>query len=1504
MRFALTWSLLCLLVAGPSLAAIPTSQHDALLAFFAASGGPSWTDHTNWGVAANECTWVGVECDASQSNVTTLSLPSNNLDGTLAPQLGDLPALQNLFLYSNSLHGTVPSELTKLTNLKAIILSNNHLEGELPDNIGDLQQLESIEIYSNRLTGQIPASIGNLSQLVDLVLTDNHLSGPIPLQLGGLKSLERLDLGTNQLTDKIPGALGDLSALQYLLLSENYLSGSIPSELSRLSALKELALGSNQLTGPVPPALGDLAQLERLDLQGGIEGNRLQGPIPAQLGNLQHLTTLWLSGNRLEGSIPPLLGSARALQDLQLSANLLDGEIPAELMVLPELMNLDLSANRLSGPLPDLGNLSNLRSLDLSNNLLTGPIPADLGNLILLESLILSYNPLGAALPARLSNLTNLVYLYATDDQLTGPLPDLSSMTKLQEVFLYSNELSGDVPPLAGASGLTLFNASNNQFSGRLPREWTSLTNLLGIDVYANQLSGDIPEEIGNLTKLESFNVSENHLTGRLPAGISDLTKLTNLQFQENDLSGPLPSFSRLVSLETLDGDGNELEGELPRDLAPLTRLTALGLAANRFSGTIPSELGQLASLQILMLERNNLRGPLPGELLNLTSLANGQSDFSYNGLFTTNTALRDFLNAKEDGGDWQGTQNIAPTVVAASEVTDRSAIISWTPIAFSFYEGGYQLDASLSRDGPPVISVTTSNKYLDSAVLRGLNPSTGYFVTIRTITYPHESQQNLLVSDPTAAVVVTTTARVLSPPLVAVAAYPSGLVEVSGAPANEDLFVLTNYGDVSTSISFSISGTPFVLTPAAFVLPAGGSQDVTIAAPSEPPGEYDGYATPIGEGVPEDLQIRMTLLSVSPPEGIPIADPVIARVTFTGEANSTSAGAVAFRNQGTAPLTGVLVSDAPWVIAPSSVISIPAGDQTSIGITIDRTRRPDALAPAGALTSHLRLLYVQGPASKALLERSEGSPPSGSTAVSIVTVVDMTVAPLNASSPPPLAAGEIARFIAGIVNLVGSQERLATDVSLSNSFGTSSINDLRIYLGGTATASSSLATFASLPPSRALSLPNPLSALYKSSLTQGTAQIRSASWQKLQATARLVADRGAGGILAGTLPVFRSDRAAGAGESISITGIRSDETTGARLFLQEAAGQSVSSTIRFLSPAGATLAQRDSGLIAAFGFVELADAVPPGTATAIVTSAPGSAGRLVAYVTMSDTRSGDRWSVTDWPLFFGYSPASASTIPLVATSGPGRRRAIVRGGGSSKAEAANNSARTGTALSLFNGASSAEVATLRYHDVSGTISERSLTLAAGETRIYIDVLRELFFRNGTFYGYVEIAPPRGGSIVAAARKETVSPDGSIGDAVPALAASDGLRLGQSESFFGLEDALPAAVAARLPGAYRVDLGLIESAGAAVKVRVTLSFYDGRALLAVSIPTRTFDLGPKQILRISDIATAILGEATRSSLGDLHDVQVRIEVIQGEGAVTPFIESIEASSGDSVFRVE
>ncbi|KAL3344127.1 hypothetical protein AABB24_023523 [Solanum stoloniferum] len=133
----------------------------------------SKVDCDPYGVLANwnpdhcdPCMWFGVQCLAGK--VQMLNLHGHSLEGTLAPDLGNLTHLRSIVLSENSFFGAIPKEFGRLRRLEVLDLTDNNLSGRIPAEIGDLHALRSLLIRNNNLEGKIPFEIGKLRLLSEL----------------------------------------------------------------------------------------------------------------------------------------------------------------------------------------------------------------------------------------------------------------------------------------------------------------------------------------------------------------------------------------------------------------------------------------------------------------------------------------------------------------------------------------------------------------------------------------------------------------------------------------------------------------------------------------------------------------------------------------------------------------------------------------------------------------------------------------------------------------------------------------------------------------------------------------------------------------------------------------------------------------------------------------------------------------------------------------------------------------------------------------------------------------------------------------------------------------------------------------------------------------------------------------------------------------------------------------------------------------------------------------
>lgn len=157
----------------------PNAEGDALNALKSNLDDPNGVLQSWDPTLVNPCTWFHVTCN-SDNSVTRVDLGNANLTGQLVTQLGQLPNLQYLELYSNNISGTVPYELGNLTSLVSLDLYLNNLSGPIPDTLGKLGKLRFLRLNNNSLSGEIPRSLTAITTLQVLDLSNNQLSGTVP----------------------------------------------------------------------------------------------------------------------------------------------------------------------------------------------------------------------------------------------------------------------------------------------------------------------------------------------------------------------------------------------------------------------------------------------------------------------------------------------------------------------------------------------------------------------------------------------------------------------------------------------------------------------------------------------------------------------------------------------------------------------------------------------------------------------------------------------------------------------------------------------------------------------------------------------------------------------------------------------------------------------------------------------------------------------------------------------------------------------------------------------------------------------------------------------------------------------------------------------------------------------------------------------------------------------------------------------------------------------------
>ena len=308
------------------------------------------------------------------NSLSILMLAGNNFSGPIPPSTSQIPNLQVLDLSRNRFSGNTFPVFDPQGLLSYVDFSSNQLSGEVPTAFS--QYTEILALGGNKFSGGLPSNLTKLSNLKRLELQDNYISGEFPNFLSQIFTLQVFNLQNNFLEGLIPETVSNLSNLQILDLSNNNLTGKIPLGFVHLMGMIEAPNLPSSYT-----SISTIYILYSEDIRSNIVLNDLivnwnKSKQGLSSHDLDMYFLLDLSSNQLSGEIPDSLGTLKALKLLNISHNKLSGKIPASLGDLENLESLDLSHNQLSGSIPPtLTKLQQLTTFDVSNNQLTGQIP-------------------------------------------------------------------------------------------------------------------------------------------------------------------------------------------------------------------------------------------------------------------------------------------------------------------------------------------------------------------------------------------------------------------------------------------------------------------------------------------------------------------------------------------------------------------------------------------------------------------------------------------------------------------------------------------------------------------------------------------------------------------------------------------------------------------------------------------------------------------------------------------------------------------------------------------------------------------------------------------------------------------------------------------------------------------------------------------------------------------------------------------------------------------------
>lgn len=468
----------------------------------------------------------------------------SGLTGTL-PAFAGMPALQELYLQSNKLTGSIPETFLSDVNVEgrvAVDLRANALSGSIPEGLLHISDLD-IYLASNEIAS-IPESVCSAAWngKVDSTADCNHILCPLGtfnaigratsslpcttcMEEGYAKFLGSTGCGPEFEKSLVYGLFESLGGRGWKQ-SDGWQDHDDHCSWAGVTCyeggfrdgfVQKIDLSNNGLRGTLDVPVWGLVHLKELDLR----KNDIVIPFEG-IENAQSLVTLQLSETKLSSLNG--ISAGPNLKYLHFTSCKITGPIPDELYEMTQLKALYANYNQLEGTVStQIGQLSRLTELYLFHNSLNGQLPSELGMLESVEILSLGENKFTGSLPIELNSLQELRVLSLQSEEtvpdasaffsvvhdlgLRGSLIPFNNTPKLQELYLGFNHLEGDIPNdfLMGIDDTSItirVDLSSNLFHGAIPASFVRFDDLR-LDLTGNSFR-EIPDEF--CTKSDWFD--------------------------------------------------------------------------------------------------------------------------------------------------------------------------------------------------------------------------------------------------------------------------------------------------------------------------------------------------------------------------------------------------------------------------------------------------------------------------------------------------------------------------------------------------------------------------------------------------------------------------------------------------------------------------------------------------------------------------------------------------------------------------------------------------------------------------------------------------------------------------------------------------------------------------------------------------------------------------------------------------------------------------------------
>ncbi|KAF7808526.1 receptor protein kinase TMK1-like [Senna tora] len=351
---------------------------------------PQWSD-------SDFCKWSHVRCNSAK-RVVSIQIGNLNLKGSLPKELSKLTELRRFECQSNGLTGAFPSLPTSLQNL---IIYHNGFTSIPQDFFKGMSNLQKVRIDFNPFPRwNVTETLRDCVAIQTFSADKASFFGEIPDFFGAFPGLTTLSLRFNQFVGGLPSGLSG-SSIEYLWVNgqEIKLNGTL-AVLQNMTSLKLIWVNGNAFSGPIP----DLSNHDQL-FDVNLRDNQLTGPTPkfktgVSVDMIEGTNQFCRNetGQPCSSMVNALLSVAEPLGYPLKFAQSWKGNDPCGgstwlgiVCAGGNILAVNFQNMGLSGTIsPSLASLTSVRRLLLDNNNLTGTIPSELTSMPLLQELDVS----------------------------------------------------------------------------------------------------------------------------------------------------------------------------------------------------------------------------------------------------------------------------------------------------------------------------------------------------------------------------------------------------------------------------------------------------------------------------------------------------------------------------------------------------------------------------------------------------------------------------------------------------------------------------------------------------------------------------------------------------------------------------------------------------------------------------------------------------------------------------------------------------------------------------------------------------------------------------------------------------------------------------------------------------------------------------------------------------------------------------------------------------------